>query len=131
MKSRVTPGLRAQLGVEIQRSLREVDQEMTGIMSQLDKAQATLSEKERARLEKDRQELVSRRESLARQLKDIARLTDGQELSRGQIQGFYDLKVGDPWPDVLSCEVVIEDGRVVAMREGSSVTALVPDRQTL
>ncbi len=121
VKSKVTPSLRAQLGVEIQRALRDVDGDIANLTVRLKKA----PEKDRGRFEGEMRELEARKENLLRQLKDVAKFADGQELSRGQIEGFYDLKVGDPWPDVLACEVVIEDGRVVAIREGSSVTALI------
>ncbi len=108
VKSRVTPNLRSQLAAETQKAMREVDQET-----------------ERASGEKERQELVARREGLVRQLKDIAKLENGQEVVRGQVQGFYELKVGDIWPEILSCEIVVEDGKVIAIREGRTVSVSV------
>lgn len=105
VKSRVTPNLRSQLAAETQKAMRDIDQEV-----------------ERATLPKERDRLSSRKEDLVRQLKDIAKLENGHEVVRGQIQGFYELKVGDIWPEVLSCEIVVEDGRVVAIREGRTVS---------
>ena len=108
VKSKVTSNLKAQIGAETQKAIRDVDQE-------IERATA-------AKMEKERQELVARREGLLRQLKDVAKLRDGQEIPRGQVQSFYELRVGDVWPEVLSCEIVVEDGRVVAIREGRTVS---------
>jgi hypothetical protein len=107
VKSRVTPNLRSQLAAETQKAMRELDREV-----------------EHAG-EKERSEMMARREDLVRQLKDVAKLENGQEVLRGQVQGFYELKVGDIWPEALSCEIVVEDGRVVAIREGKTVSVVV------
>lgn len=112
VKSKVTGSLRAQLASEAQKALRDVEQELERIPA--------------GKPEKDRQELTARKDALVKQLKDLAKLRDGQEIQRGQVQGFYDLRVGDVWPGVLSCEVVVEDGRIVAIREGKTVSVSLP-----
>ncbi len=120
VKSRITPGLRSQLAIEAQKALKELEGEISRLEESLRNAPSRggdISE-----LGKHRQELLQRKEGLLGNLKDIARLKDGQEIARGQIQGFYDVKVGDIWPDVLSCEIILEDGKVVAIREGDNVT---------
>lgn len=110
VKSRVTPNLRAQLVAETQKAMREADADL-----------------EKAMAEEERRQILERKEGLVRQLKDVARFQDGQEIVRAQVQGFYDLRVGDVWPLVLSCEIVVEDGRVVAIREGRNVSVAVPE----
>jgi hypothetical protein len=106
VKSRVTPNLRSQLAAETQKAMRELDAEAA-----------------KAGSEKERSDLMARKDDLVRQLKEIAKLEDGQEIVRGQIQGFWELRVGDIWPLVLSSEIVVEDGRVVEIREGQAVMA--------
>jgi len=105
VKSRVTPNLRSQLAAETQRAMRELDAEAA-----------------KAGSEKERSDLLARKDDLVRQLKEIAKLEDGQEIVRGQVQGFWELRVGDIWPLVLSSEIVVEDGRVVEIREGQAVS---------
>ncbi|MGE5578787.1 MAG: YlqD family protein [Bacillota bacterium] len=105
VKSRVTPNLRSQLAAETQKAMRELDAEAA-----------------KAGSEKERSDLLARKDDLVRQLKEIAKLEDGQEVVRGQVQGFWELRVGDIWPLVLSSEIVIEDGRVVEIREGQAVS---------
>ena len=108
VKSRVTQSLRSQLAAETQKAMRELDSEVARVSG-----------------EKERSEISARKEELLRQLKDIAKLENGTEVVRGQVQGFWELKVGDIWPQVLSSEIVVEDGRVVAIREGRTVSVAI------
>lgn len=108
VKSKVTASLRAQLAAETQKALRDGEQELEHFPA--------------GRSEKDRQDLLARKDALVKQLKGIAALRDGQEIQRGQVQGYYELRVGDVWPEALSCEIVVEDGKVVAIREGKTVS---------
>jgi hypothetical protein len=125
VKSKVTPNLKAQLGAETQKAIRDADQEIERVSAEIERRQGAGRPEDAARLEKERQELLGRKEGLVKQLKDIAKLKDGQEIARGQVQGYYELRVGDIWPEVLSCEIVVEDGRVVAIRDGKTVSVAV------
>lgn len=122
VKSRVTPALRARLGAETQKAIRDVDEEIERAAAEIERCRASGRNDEAAALERKAQELSARKDALVAKLKEIARLREGQEVVRGQIQGFCEVKVGDNWPEVLSAEIVLEDGRVVAFREGGSVT---------
>ena len=122
VKSKVTPNLKAQLGAETQKAIRDVDQEIERVSAEIQRRQGAGRPEDAARLEKERQELLGRKEGLVKQLKDVAKLKDGHEIARGQVQGYYELRVGDIWPEVLSCEIVVEDGRVVAIRDGKTVS---------
>jgi hypothetical protein len=125
VKSKVTPNLKAQLGAETQKAIKDADQEIERVSAEIQRRQGAGRPEDAARLEKERQELLGRKEGLVKQLKDIAKLKDGQEIARGQVQGYYELRVGDIWPEVLSCEIVVEDGRVVAIRDGKTVSVAV------
>lgn len=105
VKSRVTPNLRTQLVAETQRALRDAESEL-----------------EKAVADPARRAAQEKRDGCVRRLKELARLQHGEEIVRGQVQGFYDVRVGDVWPLALSCEIVVEDGRVVAIREGTTVS---------
>ncbi len=127
VKSRVTAALRSQLGFETQRALRELE----GELLRLEKLGKSSSKgHDVSHLGKKLQELMARKESLLGNLREIVRLKDGQEIVRGQIQGFCNLKVGDLWPDVLSCEIVLEDDKVVAIREGDNITLALNLQET-
>lgn len=122
VKSRVTQSLRAHLGAQTQKAIREIDQEISRIEAKIEGRKSLGKQQEMLQLEKQRQELSSRREGLVSKLREIARLKDGQEIVSGQVQGFYDVKIGDVWSEIQACEIVLEDGKVVAIREGQSVT---------
>lgn len=127
IKSRVTSALRTQLGVEAQKAIREFDGQLAQIEQFLQGESS--GEDDVIRFKRQKQELITRKEEMLESLRNIAKLQDGQEIVSGQIQGFYDLRVGDLWPNVLDCEVVLEDGRVLAIREGANVTVSL-DLQT-
>jgi len=129
VKSKVTPLLRARLGAETQKAIREVEQELERVLSEMEKRRVLGKNDEVAGLERKARELEAQRDALAAKLKDIARLSEGQEVIQGKVQGFYEVKVGDLWPEIGTAEIVLEDGRVVAIREGSSVTLEVAARE--
>ncbi len=119
VKSRVTPGLKQELARNTQEEIRRIDRELRAIEEELEKRRGSGAKGEDlARLEKERAERASRRESLLRNLEDIAGLEIGQEVVRGQVQGLVEVKPGDVWPEVLAAEIMIEDGIVLAVRDG-------------
>ncbi|HOQ02439.1 MAG TPA: YlqD family protein [Bacillota bacterium] len=120
VKARVTPSLRAELGAEMQRVIRDIDNEVARIEKALLSVPSTAIDA--SGMLETKHKLLARKDTLLANLKDIANLEDGQEIARGQIEGFYDLKVGDRWPEVMACEVVVEDGVVIAIREGNAIT---------
>jgi hypothetical protein len=120
VKSRVTARLRSELGMETQKVLKEIENEIVRV----EEALLSLSSRgvDVSSLLESKNSLVARKETLLENLKDIAGLKDGQEVTRGQVEGFYDLKVGDKWPEAMACEIVVEDGRIVAIRENDAIS---------
>ncbi|HHY11969.1 MAG TPA: hypothetical protein GX529_04990 [Firmicutes bacterium] len=123
IKSRVTQALRAQLGAQAQKTIKELDRQIAQVEELLQREGA--SGDYLPGLKKEKHEILERKQEMLGNLRDIARLKDGQEIISGQVQGFCNLRVGDLWPGVLDCEIVVEDGRVLAIREGSNVTVSV------
>lgn len=122
VKSRVTPALKAQLGSEMQKAIRDTEAEIERVSAECEGLRALGRAGEATALDKKIQDLSARRDALSAKMKDIAKLQEGQEVTRGQIQGFCHVKVGDMWPSLQSCDIVLEDGKVVAIREGSAIT---------
>ena len=120
VKARVTPRLRSELGMETQKVLKDIENEIARIEATL--LSASSNETDVSSLFDTKKKLIAHKETLLQNLKDIAGLQDGQEIVRGQIEGFYDLKVGDRWPEVMACEIVVEDGRVVAIRDNDAIS---------
>ncbi len=122
VKSRVTAFLRAQLGAEVQKAILDLDQEM----ARLGVLEASAGKEVAARAKNQRQEILQRKEGLQRRLREVANLKDGQEVTRGQVQGIFELRVGDLWTDLETCEVVLEDDVVIAIRQGRSIAISLP-----
>ncbi|MGI6643834.1 MAG: YlqD family protein [Bacillota bacterium] len=126
VKSRITASLRAQLGAEVQKAILELDQEL----ARLGTVEASGGKEVAAQVQRSRQELLQRKEQLMRRLREIANLKDGQEITRGQVQGIFELRVGDLWSDLETCEIVLQDDVVIAIRQGRSISVSLPQEVT-
>jgi len=51
-------------------------------------------------------------------LKEVGKLTPGEEVIHGRVESIVELKVGDDWNGVMGVEVVLEDGKVIEIRQG-------------
>ncbi|MFZ5631623.1 MAG: YlqD family protein [Bacillota bacterium] len=69
-------------------------------------------------IDAERQKLLETRRQLTERLKEIGRLSEGQEVVHGRVESLVDIKVGDHWEKLMSVEVVLEDGYVVEIRRG-------------
>ena len=87
VKSKVTPLLRARLGAETQKAIREVEQELERVLSEMEKRRVLGKNDEVAGLERKAREPEAQRDALAAEAKDIARLSEGQEVIQGKVQG--------------------------------------------
>ena len=130
VKSKVTPLLMARLGAETQKAIRDTEQELERISAEIERRRGLGKPDDLSGLERKARELQARKEALTTKLREIARLSEGQEITQGQVQGFYEVRVGDSWSEIASAEIVLEDGRVVAIREGGSVTVEFGPRET-
>ncbi len=108
VKSKVTPSLKGQLGSEIQKAILDLDREIQLADSHT------------------QEQLVQRKEDLTKRLRQVAELKDGQEIVRGQVQGIFELKVGDMWPQDNTVEIILENDIVVAIKEGNCLSLLTP-----
>lgn len=123
IKARVTDDLKKRLAADLQESIRGVEQELQQVEFQSKRA-ALLAAKGgpnqalMEQFEQERTRLSERKAQILEQLKEIARLEPGSEIVRGTVQGTVEVRPGDDWPRLLSAEIVLEDGRVVEIREG-------------
>ncbi|MHB8946579.1 MAG: YlqD family protein [Bacillota bacterium] len=121
VKAKVTEALKKRLAAEFQESLRQAEAELTQLEAQLKR----LSEPSEGgpgraaveRLEAERQKRADQKNRLLDNIKELARLESGAEITQGTVQGLVQVKAGDDWDRVFEAEIVVEDGRVVAIRE--------------
>ncbi len=78
------------------------------------KAAAAISERLRAALRNNERA----RSALVAELEKISAAEVGSEYNRGTLEGIVEVNVGDDFSRVTSCEIVVEDGKVVGIRDG-------------
>ncbi len=66
----------------------------------------------------ERQKLTEAKSQLVQKLKEIGSLVEGQEIIHGRLESFVELKVGDTWSKIMNVEVVLQDDKVVEIRQG-------------
>lgn len=123
VRARVTEALKKRLAAEFQESLRQAEAELALIEGQMkglgEESEGAAAER-RATIERlgaERQKRVEQRTRLLENIKESGRLEPGTEISQGTVQGFCQVRIGDDWDRLFQAEIVVEDGRVVAIRE--------------
>lgn len=108
--------------------LREASARLDAQIRQLDLQHRRLTEMENKnspeiagglhRIDMERQKSLESKRRLADRLRELGSLTEGQEVVYGRVESLVDLEVGDDWDSLMSVEVVLEDGKVVEIRQG-------------
>lgn len=125
--ARVTPALKRDMKADIRGRLERLDLELRQLVvqekrlleghkdstgQQLDNVTAEL----RRQQDRCRQEM---RDLLARE-RSVSDLELGSEIRQGSAEALAQISVGDRWSNYLNWEIVLEDGVVVAIRQGES-----------
>jgi transcription elongation GreA/GreB family factor len=108
VKAIVTPELKRQLAADLQSALARLDAEIGQLEAAGDRAASAAAD-----INKRQQQ----REQIVARMRELARLEEGQEIVQGTVDGIAQVRPGDEWARLLSAEIVLKDGRVVAVRE--------------
>lgn len=122
IKARVTERLKGRLVAELQATIRQIEAEMEELDSQLKRAtlspnltpQQQLGLRQAVELEKEKR--AAEKQELMRRVTEVASLPLGGEVVTGTVQALAEVGVGDDLDGLLATEVLVEDGRVVAIR---------------
>ncbi|MEW6723741.1 MAG: YlqD family protein [Bacillota bacterium] len=115
VKVRVTEAFRKAMAAQIQEAIKKLERETAYLETQAKRVgnnpevARSLGEEIQARSEK--------RARLTEELKELARLEPGAEVVQGSVNGPVEVRIGDDWARLMAAEIVLEDGRVVAIRE--------------
>lgn len=124
IKARVTEGLKARMTAELKAGAAALDEELQQIDFQAKRAQLTaqLSPQQqmelRRALEYEKARRLEQKAEIDARIQEVAQLTLGSEIVQGSIQGPVEVAVGADWDALMRVEILLEDGRVVAVREG-------------
>lgn len=124
VKVKVTEEYKKALAAEVQetigrldRRLQHMDFQFRRLLAELEKQNPKEVPAVRQRFEAERQKILEARQKLVEKLKEAGKLVPGEEVIHGQVESIVDLKVGDDWGRLMSVEIVIENDRVIAIRE--------------
>lgn len=128
VRVRVTDGYKKAAAAGVRDALAGTDARLAQLEAQYNKIAASEigAEKENPRgpsgvlqqIEADRRSLLESRNQLSARLKEIGRMAGGQEIVHGRVESLVEISLGDDWGKLMSVEVVIEDGKVVEIRQG-------------
>jgi len=126
VKAKVTEGLKARLAAQYREAVQLMDAEMREIESQVRQAQLTaaVSPQQQMQLrqlvEAERAKREERKAQLEQELQAVMQLPLGSEIIQETIQSVVTISVGDDLDALTSTEIVVEDGKVVAIRAGEA-----------
>lgn len=126
IKAKVTEGLKVRLAEDVRRAVAQLDDEMQKLDSEVKRMQltATISPQQQMALRQAvEQEKAARNEKKAQlqeELQAINSLPLGAEVVQGTAQSLATVNVGDDFDALVSMEIVVEDGKVIAIRKGDA-----------
>jgi len=125
VRARVTPALKARLKQEVEAEVRQLDLEVQELETQLKRAQLTMTNMTpqqqlqlRQAVDLEKQKRQAEKEALLERLREIEALPLGSEILQGTVQAVAEVGVGDDLESLLATEIVVEDGRIIAIRRG-------------
>jgi len=124
VKVRVTEEYKKALAAEVQETigrldlrLQHLDFQSRRLLTELEKQNPKEVPAARQRFEAERQKTLETRQKLVEKLKEVGKLVPGEEVIHGQVESIVDLRVGDDWGRIMSVEIILENDRVIAIRE--------------
>lgn len=88
------------------------------ILSDLERQNLKRAMELRQQIEDEKQKRRQNLDRLSAQLQEIADLANGEEITRGTLESFAEVSIGDDLNDILYVEIVSKDDIVVALRKG-------------
>lgn len=126
VKARVTDGLKRRLNAEVQEAIQQLEGEVQQLDSALKRAQLTgaaMSPQQQMELrravELEKQKRAAEKQELLERVRQVENLPLGTEIIQGQVQAVADVGIGDDWDALFATEILVEDGKVVAIRRGA------------
>lgn len=124
IRARVTEGLKAQLIGELRAGIAQMEQELAQLESQVQRAQlsATMSPQQqlqlRQLLEQERAVRAEKKAQIEKEIAQVEALPLGSEIIQGTVEALATVNVGDDLSALMNTEIVVEDGKVIAIRKG-------------
>ncbi len=126
IKTKVTENYKKALAAELQEAIRRVELDLRHLDFQEKRLLAELEKKNpqgipaaRQDLDQERRRRLESRQKLIDSLKEVGQLALGSEVISGKMESSVEIGVGDNWGRVIGMEIILQDGVVTAIRQGS------------
>jgi hypothetical protein len=123
IKAKVTELLKTQLAAEIQDAVKKADMELQQIdfhakrmMAEQVKLDAQGLTALRQQIDAEKQKRLEFKANMTERLKETAQLELGAEIVQGNLERLVSVSVGDDLRKMMSAEILLEDGKVIAFR---------------
>ncbi|EGO65165.1 YlqD family protein [Acetonema longum] len=123
IKAKVTDELKAQLAAEVQEAIKKADMELQQIDFQAKRIMAEQAKIDaqglislRQQVEAEKQKRLDFKNHMTEKLKETAQLEIGAEIVQGNMQRVVTVNVGDDLHRIMSTEILLENGKIVAFR---------------
>lgn len=126
IKIKVTENYKKVLAVELQEAIRRVELDLQHLDFQEKRLLAEFEKKNlqgipaaRQELDQERRRRLDSRQKLIDSLKEVGQLALGSEVISGKMESPVEVEVGDNWGRVIGMEIILQDGVVSDIRQGS------------
>lgn len=123
VKAKVTEQLKTRLAAEIQDAIRKTDMELQQIdfhgkrvMAEQAKQDAQGLTPLRQQIEAEKAKRVEFKTHMTEKLKETAALEIGAEIVQGNLDRMVTVSIGDNLHEIMSAEILLEDGKIIAFR---------------
>lgn len=123
IKAKVTEDLKKRLAADLQETVRKIDMELQQIDFQAKRIMAEQAKIDpqglvaiRQQVDAEKQKRLDAKNQYLERIKEAAQLEIGAEIAQGQVEGIFTLKPGDSLHAVMGTEILLDDGKIIAIR---------------
>lgn len=123
VKAKVTPALKEKILKNVEQTLADIDREMQNLEDQAKRMMAEQAKIDaqglislRAQVEEQKQRLMAARTKGVADKEAAMQLAIGSEIVQGTTEQMVEVKIGDDLDALTGLEVLLEDGKIIAIR---------------
>ncbi|TCS79361.1 YlqD family protein [Pectinatus cerevisiiphilus] len=124
VKAKVTEKFKTDMMHSLNRQIEKIDAEISRIEKDMKKVltEQNTGDVQRVsmllqRMEEEKQKRLSFKENLKNKITDTEELEIGAEIVQGTLQRLVEIKIGDTMPEIMNTELLVEDGKIIEMRD--------------
>lgn len=124
IKAIVTRRYKEQLLGELRSSIKRIEMEIQQLEFQskrhlvdLERQNPSDALERKQEIDLEKKKRCEKRTHLVEKIKSVSHLEIGTEVRAGTFQGMVNVEIGDDWDNLMNVEIVLQDGKVVEIRE--------------